>query len=252
MTRMTPKTSESPDAIRNRALVSPLIIGPKTDAADTVFQPPEAAALSTARITPLIHRRLRLRIVIDRILDDGERIGRVLDHDAPELAHFGLVGLRMEGALADRRVDREPQKGMGDLVLVDAARLLDRLGKRDNRDIAHDRPARAVLGMGEGPQMALERLVRRRFARTPDHRIVGVGPDAVRIGGAKRHRLVDGADLAAVRKTVVDRLEITERRRLLDERDEIAGKQGAIYRIRLFPHLRGDERRSRIRRASAI
>ena len=77
----------------------------------------------------------------------------------------------------------------------------------------------------------------------PDHRIVAVGDDAVGIVLAERLRFVGGADLGWVDKAVPDRLEVAERRRLLDESHEIAGEHRGIDGIRLLAHLRRDEGR---------
>src|SRR5215472_4020562 len=106
--------------------------------------------------------RVRYLREVFGILHDGEGITVVLDHLPPELAHFGLMGLFVEGELADRRVEAEPEHGLRHLVRARAARLLDSLRQRENGGITHDRPAGGIFVVGELLQALDERLVRRR------------------------------------------------------------------------------------------
>src|SRR5579872_5660910 len=151
---MTPNTSDSPEAMRNRniAVVRPPRNWPNRSDTDTIGQtsPLRAAAQPgrrVMRVTPLGAASVHVlrRVVVLGVLDDRERVLRVLDHLAPELAGLGLMGLRVEGPLAHRRVEGEPLERLGDLVGVRAAGLLDALDQGGDRLVAHDRPARAVL-----------------------------------------------------------------------------------------------------------
>src|SRR5438445_8649471 len=61
-----------------------------------------------------IHERGRINVL--GVLDDGEWIGRLLDHLAPELAGLRLVCGSVEGALTDRRVKGQAEQRLGDFV----------------------------------------------------------------------------------------------------------------------------------------
>ena len=149
--------------------------------------------------------------------------------------------LRVERALADRSVERQACQSLRYLVRIGAAGLFDPLGDRRDRLIADDRPAGAVFAFHRLLQLLHIFLVLRRFALAPDHRVIGVGDDAERIIGAEGFSQIDRADLAAVDQPVLDHLEITERRRLLRKRDEIAAEHVAEHRVGFFAHLCRDE-----------
>src|SRR5271165_56160 len=225
---MTPKTSDSPEAIRKRNIAAvrpPMNWLNRNDAAMRSASgavPPLTLALRGLLSLPACGQREAARgicrdqasvhegcrVDVFRVLNNRERMGRLLDHLAPELAAFGLVRFGVEGTLADRRIKAEAEQRLGNLVRVGAARLFDPLDDRLDGDVAHDRPARTVFGLGERLQMVDIRLVLGRLVAGPDDRIIGVRPDAVRVVGSERQGLVDRSDLSAVSQPVLDRFEI--------------------------------------------
>src|SRR3954447_6617186 len=101
---MTPNTNDSPEAIRNRniAAVSPPM--------NWLNRKEGLIGRWARRSVRVAWRRASLDVEIDGLLHDRERRIRVLDHLAPELAGQRLVGLLVDGPLADRRAEAEAQQ----------------------------------------------------------------------------------------------------------------------------------------------
>src|SRR5690242_19542347 len=155
MTRMTPNTSDSPEAIRNRniAVVSPPMNWLNRNEAAT------AISLRSLRATRAVRARAPLADASSvrregggqqlGILHDRERTARVLDHHAPIFRGEGLVRFLAEGALADRRVEAHPEHRLRYCVGFGAVGLLHPFGERVDRLVADDRPSGGILRFGE-------------------------------------------------------------------------------------------------------
>src|SRR5580692_9278513 len=112
---MTPNTSDSPDAIRNRniAVVRPPMNWLNRKDGDTAYLPLDIIESPSSIHCPQATRRFREASVCRerlrqqfRVFDYCKRIGRILDHLAIIFRSKGLVRFGAEAALAHRGFPR--------------------------------------------------------------------------------------------------------------------------------------------------